>query len=1005
MAEAVSSPARVVQSGRRLYWRLLGYGRGMLWLGFAAIIGYIIQAAATAGLAEVLNHIINAIQQVQPQTRWHLAAVIVGAVLLRGLGATIGDLALARVSYGIVHKLRCALFERLLQLPSAFFDRSAQGHLVSRITFNVAQIRDTATDASKTLLEEGAMVIGLTGYLLFKNWKLTLVFLVIAPGIVWVMGFAGRRFRRISRRIQNSMGDVTQVATEAVSGHRVVRTFGGEQYERDRFHAISQYNLHQNMKMIITKAGASQVVQAFTALAVALLVVLVFEPSIMNGMDAGAVIAYITAAGVMLKPTRKLAEVNPMLQRGLAAAADIFSQLDADIEQDIGHLQIDRALGRVEFRAVSFGYERGTTNSVSDVSFVVEPGSTVALVGRSGSGKTTLASLIARFYSPSGGSILLDGQPLECYRLRSLRRQLALVSQHVTLFNDSISRNIAYGELAEATPVAIRDAARRAHALEFIDALPQGFDTPIGDDGVLLSGGQRQRLAIARAILKDAPILILDEATSALDSESERVIQAALDEVMRGRTTFVIAHRLTTIERADRIFVLDGGRIVEQGTHAELLAAGAAYTQLYASQFGGGALAGQAGAGQAGVDQAGADQVVADPAARGHNNTGVDETRGVDVAISIDGTDGFDVEVNQAWLHNESATGAVVSQVQQPWYGALVERWYETDREQNWLAPVGRLYEWASRRRRERYLSGKRGVWSAAVPVIVVGNITVGGSGKTPCVIWLALHLRGRGYRPGIVSRGYGGNAARYPLDVTPDTSWRESGDEAPMIAARSRCPVVVAPDRAAAVRRLLEWHDCDVVISDDGLQHYALGRAAEIAVIDGERGLGNGQCMPAGPLREPVTRLLSVDLVVCTGKQAGARVDELVMALEPSRLMHVYHRDTEATLAMLHGRAVHAFAGIGNPARFFASLRALGANVVEHALADHQALCIEDLLLGENALIVMTEKDAVKCRGLRNEKLPKDIWYLEVGAFFDASAVARIDALVERITAIEAHA
>ena len=945
---------------RHVYGRLLRYGHGMAWLGAAACVGYLAAALATAGLAEVLDRIITAIQNARPDARWQLAGLIVGAVLLRGLGGMVGDLSLARVSFGIVHRLRCALFERLLDLPSAFFDRSAHGHLVSRITFNVAQVRDTVTDALKTLLEEGSMVIGLTAYLLYKNWRLTLVFVVIAPAVGWVMGYASRRFRRISRRIQNSMGDVTQVASEAVAGYRVVRTFGGEDYERRRFHAISDYNLRQNMKMAVTKAGASQLVQVITALAVALLVVLVFQPAIMGGMDAGGVIAYITAAGVMLKPTRKLAEVNPMLQRGLAAAEDIFRQLDAPAERDDGDLELRRARGHIEFRGVSFSYERATTDSLADVSFVAQPGETIALVGRSGSGKTTLASLIARFYTPSAGQILLDGEPIERYRLGSLRRQLALVSQHVTLFNDSIARNIAYGELAAAPTAAIRDAARRAHALEFIDALPAGLDTTIGDDGVLLSGGQRQRLAIARAILKDAPVLILDEATSALDSESERLIQAALEAVMRGRTTFVIAHRLSTIEGADRILVVDGGRIVEQGTHAELLATGGVYRQLYESQFGGKPPPPTAAASPGAPGGAGAAAGVAE---------GV---RAVDAAGAVERT--------------------VPPAGSGPRLGALVSSWYEPAGTRRWLAPVGRLYEWASLRRRERYRSGRKTVWRAPVPVLVAGNITVGGNGKTPFVVWLARHLRDAGWRPGIVARGYGGGrAAHYPLEVTANTPWQEAGDEPPMIAARTGCPVVVAPDRVAAVKQLLATHDCDIVVSDDGLQHYALGRTIEFALVDGVRRLGNGLCLPAGPLREPAQRLASVDLVISTGAPAGLRADELVMVLRPTRLVHVY-ASFERPVCWLRGQVVHAFAAIGNPGRFFDALRDLGAVVVEHAFADHQPLQMADLQHGADAVIVMTEKDAMKCRDLAADALPQSIWYLEIDACFADYAVAQID-------------
>ncbi len=358
----------------RIYLRLLGYARTLKLFFAFAVIGYVTEAVAMGGLAEVLDRIIDTIQKGAADERWSLAGVIVGIVLLRGIAVTIGDLALAHVSFSIVHRIRCELFDRLLALPASYFDRTAQGHLVSRLTFNVAQLRDTTTEALKTLLEEGALVVGLTGYLLYKNWKLTLVFFVIAPLIGWVMDYAGKRFRRLSRRIQDSMGDVTHVASETVSGSRVVRVFGGSAYERERFHGVSEYNRAQNLKMAITKAASTQTVQVFTAIAVAVLVILVFEPSIMKGMDTGAIIAYITATGVMLKPIKKLTEINAILQRGLAAAEDVFAQLDEPLEVDRGTHQVARVQGRVEFRDVGFAYDGGAAPSLDGVSFGPRPG-------------------------------------------------------------------------------------------------------------------------------------------------------------------------------------------------------------------------------------------------------------------------------------------------------------------------------------------------------------------------------------------------------------------------------------------------------------------------------------------------------------------------------------------------------------------------------------------------------------------------------------------------------
>ncbi len=976
-------PRKVLSEARdwHIYGRLLGYARTMIGFFALAVVGYLCEAGAMGALAEILDRIIDTIQAKAMSERWWLAVVIVGVVLLRGIAATVGDLALAQVSFSIVHRLRCELFDRVLQLPTAYFDRTAQGHLVSRITFNVAQLRDTTTEALKTVLEEGALVVGLMGYLLYKNWKLTLVFIVIAPLIGWVMDYAGRRFRRISRRIQDSMGDVTHVASETVSGYRAVRVFGGSAYERARFFAISEYNRLQNVKMAITKAASAQTVQVFTAIAVAILVILVFEPSIMNGMDTGAIIAYITATGVMLKPIKKLSEINAVLQRGLAAAEDVFAQLDEPLEIDQGTREVERVQGRVEFRDVSFVYERGGSRSLDSVSFAAEPGMTVALVGRSGSGKSTLTSLLARFYSPESGQILIDGVPIEGYSLASLRRQIALVSQQVTLFNDSVRRNIAYGELTSASDADVIEAATKAHAMQFIEQMPEGLETLVGDNGVLLSGGQRQRLAIARALLKDAPILILDEATSALDSESERAIQAGFDAVMGGRTTFVVAHRLSTIERADLILVMEDGRIIEQGTHAELLLRNGAYSALHRMQFH--------------VLTDTASTVAAEASDVGSNQAATV----VDAAVARPG---------------RSASGHIAAPAGGPAARArglaavLQRKWYDEDDSGGWLAPVGRLYEWLSTQRRDGFVSSPNRVWGAPVPVIVVGNVTVGGTGKTPFVIWLARRLTSQGLRVGIVSRGYGARSRQFPLHVDGDSDPRLVGDEPPMIAARTGCAVIVDPDRVTAVQALLTASDCDIVLSDDGLQHYRLGRSVEIALVDGARGLGNGQCLPAGPLREPPERLQWVDLLLCTGQRAGLREDEIVMHLRSSRLLHVVTGE-QLPLTALQGRVVHGFAGIGNPERFFESLAELGAVVIKHPLPDHYRYGGAELAVqrasepaGADAVdstgdswIVMTEKDAVKCRRLTTATPEQPWFYLEVEASFSAEDAARIANIV----------
>lgn len=497
----------------------------------------------------------------------------------QGVGSFLGNYFLARVSLGLVHDLRIALFNSLMVLPNRYFDSHNSGHLISRITFNVTMVTGAATDAIKVVIREGLTIIFLFAYLLWMNWQLTLVMLAILPLIAVMVSSASKKFRKQSKKIQVAMGDVTHVASETIQGYRVVRSFGGETYESQRFTAASQDNTEKQLRMTKTGAVYTPMLQLviYSAMAVLMFLVLLLR----GDATAGDMVAYITAAGLLPKPIRQLSEVSSTIQKGVAGAESIFEQLDEVPEVDQGTIERERISGRLEVRNLSFQYPGAEKPVLSDISFTAEPGQMVALVGRSGSGKSTLANLIPRFYHHETGQILLDGVDVEQYKLRNLRRHIALVTQQVTLFNDSVASNIAYGDLAGAPREAIEQAVEAAYAKEFIDKLPQGLDTEVGENGVLLSGGQRQRLAIARALLKDAPILVLDEATSALDTESERHIQAALDRVMEGRTTLVIAHRLSTIEKADMILVMDQGHIVERGTHDQLLAQNGFYARLH----------------------------------------------------------------------------------------------------------------------------------------------------------------------------------------------------------------------------------------------------------------------------------------------------------------------------------------------------------------------------------------------------------------------------------------
>lgn len=973
-------------SDLQVYGRLLAYVRPQAHFFALSILGFMIYAASQVGFTELLGATVDAISAYRAGDDIDRARVLiplgmVAAVAARGLGSFFGEYFLALVSSTVVHRLRCELFEQLMALPSAFFDRTAQGHLVSRVTYTVTQVTGAATKAVEVVVREGLTVLALSTWLLWMNWKLTLIFFAVAPLIAWVVAFASKRFRRISHRIQNAMGDVTHVTSEAVSGYRVVRIFGGESYERRRFFDASDYNRRQALKLAATSAISTPVIQILVSCALALLVWLIMDPVFLGGMSQGDVVGFITAAGLLAKPIRSLSEVNAVIQRGLAAATDIFGQFDEPVERDQGSLDPGRARGAIEFRNVGFSYrrlERGKAGdhadapALEDISFRVEPGQTVALVGRSGSGKTTLVNLIPRFHDHDSGSVLLDGHPVREWRLAALRRQVALVSQSVVLFNDTVRRNIAYGGLAEASLEEVVEAARRAHAMEFIERLPQGLDTIIGDDGVTLSGGQRQRLAIARAILKNAPVLILDEATSALDSESEQHIQAALTEVMKGRTTLVIAHRLSTIENAGEILVMEAGRIVERGTHRQLLAAHGVYAALHQRQFGG----------EAGTARPGRPEVPGgDGAARGLSAT--------DTIVQGSAAAGTNGEAGVLVDHSGME-------------GALAARWYGDSAFGTLLAPLGAITGWAARRRRARHRSGAQDAWRPSVPVLVVGNITVGGTGKTPLVIWLVDWLAARGWRPGVVARGHGGSAPRYPVLVDAGSDPLEVGDEALLIHQRTGVPVAVNPDRVAAVRRLIRAA-VDIVIADDGLQHHALHRDLEIAVLDGARGLGNGRCLPAGPLREEASRLDEVDLLVSTGPlraQDRARAHHEI-ALRPDSLRRLLDGQEWPVAAHPLPAQVHGVAGIGNPQRFFATLEALGFVVTRHAFRDHHAFTRRDLQFEGDRPLIMTEKDAVKVLALRageHDPLLTRCYALRVsavvpGAFEDALA-ARLAAL-----------
>lgn len=567
----------------RIYKRLLRYVAPHWKIFVISTIGYLIYAATQPLFAAVIKHVIDILQTESREGVEYLPLIIVGLVFIRGIGGFLGNYFLARVSCNVVHTLRCAIFNQYTRLPAVYFDTNSSGHMMSRITHNVGEVTQATTDTARTFVREGFTAVGLFAYLIYMNWQLSLVFIAITPIIGMLVSYVSKRLRRLSRNIQESVGDMTHITSEMVGGHRIVRSFGGEEYERKRFFERSKFNRGQNLKSAATVAIHSPLIQFIIAIALGVLIHLAL--AIMSTASAGEFVAYLTTAFLLPRPIRLLSDANGAMQKGIAAAESLFEVLDKDIEKDDGEYEVSNCKGRIEFKNVSFSYNEVDEKAIDNISFIIEPGQTVALVGASGSGKSTLTNLIPRFYRHGKGSILLDGVEINEYRLANLRRQIALVTQNVTLFDDTIANNIAYGISNGAVTEELRIAAEDAYAMEFIEKLPEGFEAKVGEHGVKLSGGQRQRLALARALFKNAPVLVLDEATSALDTESERYIQGALEALMRDRTTLVVAHRLSTIESADVILVMEGGRIVERGSHQELLAKNGVYARLQKIQF------------------------------------------------------------------------------------------------------------------------------------------------------------------------------------------------------------------------------------------------------------------------------------------------------------------------------------------------------------------------------------------------------------------------------------
>ena len=581
----LKQPQLTLQPGAMVtYRRLLSYLRPHVKVFMFGVLGMVIFAATDAGWAMFVKFFLDGTFVTKdPRMVWLVPVVLVGLFILRGLGDYLQTYCPGFVGRKIVKTLRAQIFDSYLRLPVSFFDRQASGVLLSRLTYNTEQVANATTDSITVFIRDTLSIIGLISYLMYLNPKLTLISLIVAPVIAFLIRRINLLFRRYSRRIQNSMGDVTRVAKEAIEAPRVVRVFNAQGYQAATFEQVNEHNRRSHMKLMLTKSLSNPIVQTLTALGLATVLYMATVDAVNDRMSVGEFTSFIAALILVTAPLRRLVNVAGPLQQGIAAAQSIFEIIDTPREPAGGQLAIDRARGEVEYCDVRFTYPGVADEVLHGVSFQARAGETIAIVGRSGSGKSTIVNLLPRFYDVTGGAVMLDGQDVREYPLERLRAQMSLVSQDVVLFNDTIRANIAFGHVTDDEQIVA--AARAARVLEFADQMPDGLDTIVGDRGVLLSGGQRQRIAIARALLRNTPILILDEATSALDTELERQIQEQLEALMKNRTTLVIAHRLSTVESADRILVMDGGRVVEMGTHAELLARDGQYAVLHRLQF------------------------------------------------------------------------------------------------------------------------------------------------------------------------------------------------------------------------------------------------------------------------------------------------------------------------------------------------------------------------------------------------------------------------------------
>lgn len=569
-----------------IYRRLLSYSLPYWKIFILAVIGMLIYAGTQVSFAQILEPMMDGgFVEKDPDAMFWVPVLLVLIFAVRIVGNFLSEYGMAMIARNVIRDLRKQIFNKILVLPTRYFDTTSSGTMLSKMSYDIEQLAAATSGVVVVLIRDGITVVGLLAWMLYKNPLLTLILFVIAPFVVIIVYAVSQRFRVIGKRIQTSMGGVTDITEESIKANQEIKIFGGQEYETHRFADTNEYNRRQNLKLVATNAISNPTVQLIVAVAFALMIYMATSPKIIPDMTAGKFAAFLMGMVMLLQHAKRLTTVNVILQRGIAAAESVFEFIDLEEEIDTGEKEVNRIKGEVNFNNVNFSYQDGNKKVLSDITLNIKAGETVAFVGRSGAGKSTLVSLLPRFYDATSGDINLDGHDINSLTLQNLRSHIALVNQNVTLFNDTIAHNISYSDLENIKSNKLVSAAKAANALEFIENLPDGMDTVVGEDGVLLSGGQRQRIAIARAIFNDAPILILDEATSALDTESERSIQTALDELMKTRTTLVIAHRLSTIEGADKIVVLDKGEIVELGTHNDLISQNGHYAALHNMQF------------------------------------------------------------------------------------------------------------------------------------------------------------------------------------------------------------------------------------------------------------------------------------------------------------------------------------------------------------------------------------------------------------------------------------